>query len=515
LSFTDNQTLATAGLLSAAGSLSLTTTGAGSNLTLNGDVTTAPLQTVTLVSAGGLSQAGGAITAATLTGSSVGNASFDQANLLSKLGEFSTTADGIFTLTNNQALKISGPLNTGGDLRIRVNTGDLIVAGNVTAGAGNKNAALVATTGNASEQDDPVVTATGLIIDAPAGNVSFGISGGTVFPASANAVGTLAGAAGGSFAFLNSSALTVGTVPSVVDVASQSGITASSTTAGDVLVQTNNVGQSLTLAGNITAGGRAIFDTAGAFVQTGNVTVTAPVLAIDTTGSGVNTLLGFITSPSVSPSVISNLPPAGKTSNPVQFANLSAPNSVVLLFADQGAVTGTMQVAQLGLSGLGSNANLQGSINGVTGPDAALRGLRNPGPEAAYLFNDCIIAAGSCAAPMEMATPGMIMQQPGVTPAPEVTQQPVVMVSPVVTAAPVIPIEFLVTQPQTAGELEILTVLPNLSAQIVLITPEVVRGVRQSEDPDAPVINVFDEERLCDETAQSSQPARERCQERR
>jgi len=68
---------------------------------------------------------------------------------------------------------------------------------------------------------------------------------------------------------------------------------------------------------------------------------------------------------------------------------------------------------------------------------------------------------------------------------------------------------------QTAGELEILTVLPNLSAQIVLITPEVVRGVRQSEDPDAPVINVFDEERLCDETAQSSQPAKERCQERR
>jgi hypothetical protein len=57
--------------------------------------------------------------------------------------------------------------------------------------------------------------------------------------------------------------------------------------------------------------------------------------------------------------------------------------------------------------------------------------------------------------------------------------------------------------------------LPNLSAQVFLITPEVVRGVRQSEDPDAPVINVFDEERLCDETAKSSQPGRERCQEGR
>ena len=210
------------------------------------------------------------------------------------------------------------------------------------------------------------------------------------------------------------------------------------------------------------------------------MTVTAPVLAIDTTGSGVNTLLGFITSPSVSPSVISNLPPAGKTSNPIQFADLQATNSVVLLFADQGAITGTMRVAQLGLSGIGSEANLQGSINGVTGAMAALSGVREPGPEATYLFNNCIIAGSTCV----------------VIPSTQPTQ-------------------FLVTQPQTAGELEILTVLPNLSAQIVLITPEVVRGVRQSEDPDAPVINVFDEERLCDETAQSSQPARERCQERR
>jgi hypothetical protein len=186
----------------------------------------------------------------------------------------------------------------------------------------------------------------------------------------------------------------------------------------------------------------------------------------------------------------------------MQFANLSAPNSVVLLLADQGTVSGTMQVAQLGLSGTGSNANLQGSINGVTGPDAALSGLRNPGPEAAYLFNDCIIAASSCAPPPPPPPP----------PPPQPMQQ---MIPPVITAAPIIPTEFLVTQPQTAGELEILAVLPNLSAQIVLITPEVVRGVRQSEDPDAPVINVFDEERLCDETAQSSQPARERCQERR
>jgi hypothetical protein len=475
---TDGQTLNVTGAVDAGtGALALTTT--SGNLVVGAGLTAGTM--VTLSSAGTITEpAGGVITAATLTGSSDGNASFDQPNMLTNLGAFTTTANGIFTFANNQALTVLGPLNTSGDLRIRVNTGDLTVAGDVAAGGGNNNAALIASAGNARETGG-TVTAAGLIVDAT-GDVSFGITrtGSAVAFGNANAVGTLAGTAGGSFGFLNGPALTVGTVPSVSDVASLSGISASASTAGDVLIQTNNVGQQLTLAGNITAGGRAIFDTAGAFTQTGTTTVTAPVLAIDTSGVGVNTLLGFITSSSISPGVISNLPPAGKSSNPMQFANLSAPNSVALLFADQGTVTGTMSVALLGLSGTGGSANLQGSINGVTGPTAALLGFREPGPEATYLFNDCIIAAATC-----------------------------------VVIATSQPTQFLVTQPQAASQFEILTMLPNLSAQVVLITPEVVRGVRQSEDPDAPVINVFDEERLCDETAKLSQPLGERCQEGR
>jgi len=245
------------------------------------------------------------------------------------------------------------------------------------------------------------------------------------------------------------------------------------------LIQTNNIGQSLTLAGDISGGGRAIFDTAGGFSQTGTATVNAPLLAIDTTGSGVNTLLGFITSPGVNASVISKLPPAGKTSNPIQFGNLSAPNSVVLLFADQGSVSGPIQVGELGLSGTGSLADLQGSINGVSGPTAALLGVRAPGPDPTYLFNDCIIAASTCVViPLNQ------------------------------------PLVFLVSQPQTASEIQALSVSPNLSGQFVLIKPEIVKGVRQSEDPDAPVINIFDEERLCDETAKSG-PTKEPCREER
>jgi hypothetical protein len=395
--------------------------------------------------------------------------------------------NGAFTLTNNPALTVTGPLNAAGDVRIMVNSGDLSLAGNVTAG-GSSNATLVSATGNIKEAGDPVVTASGLILDAPNGNVSLGIDGGAVFLANANMVGTLTGIAGGTFGFLDAAALTVGT------------ITASS---GDVFIQVNN-GQPLALAGNITAGGRVILDTGGGFSQIGTagVRVSAPVLAIDTTGSGVNTLLGFINSPSVNASVISNLPPAGKMSNQIRFENLLAPNSVVLLFADQGSVAGPIQAGQLGLSGTGSLADLQGSINGVTGPTAALLGVRVPGPDPTYQFNGCTLAASTCVV--------IPLEQPPTLPVTP-PEQPFAL--PVIP--PDQPFAFLLTQPQTASEIQALSVSPNLSAQFVLIQPEIVKGVRQSGDPDAPVINIFDEERLCDETAKSPQPNKEPCREER
>jgi len=382
--------------------------------------------------------------------------------MVGTFGPFGNTTSGLLSFTDAQPFATAGVVSSAGGLTLAT-TGagsNLTLGGNLTAPG---QTVTLSSAGTITEANDPVVMASGLIVSA-AGKVSLGIDGGTVFAANANMVGTLTGNAGGSFGFLNGPALTVGTISA----------------AGDVLIQTNNAGQPLTLAGNITAGGPAVLDTAGSFSQIGTVTVTAPVLAIDTTGSGVNTLLGFITSPSVSASVVSNLPPAGKTSNPIQFNNLLAPNSVVLLFADQGAVTGTMQVKQLGLSGIGKLANLQGSINGVSDPTAALLGLRDPGPSPTYLFNDCIIAASTC-----------------------------VVISVDQSFA------FLVTEPQMESELEYLNVLPNYSAQVDVITPQTVRGARQPEDPDAPVINIFDEERLCDETAKSSHPTREPCREER
>ena len=63
-----------------------------------------------------------------------------------------------------------------GEVRIRANTGDLILASNVTAGANfsvsgpsRQPAALVATAGNVTETTTGLVTASSLIVNAPTG----------------------------------------------------------------------------------------------------------------------------------------------------------------------------------------------------------------------------------------------------------------------------------------------------------------------------------------------------------
>jgi filamentous hemagglutinin family protein len=470
-------------------------------------------------SAGTVQQTAGAVTGGTLEISAVGTVSLLDANAVPLLAaqatgsrnSFSFRDDGLNmtvgsvgplletgtgTPPNNQMLSVaalSGVTTNGGDIALHTTTaGNLALPQNVNANGGR--VALVSA-GNASEAGG-IVMASGLILDA-AGNVAFGIqeAGNTAILGNANAVGTLSGSAGGVFGFLNAGALTIGTVSSVLDVASQSGIAASAAPVGDVLIQTNGATQQLTLAGNISAGGRAILDSAGAFSQIGTVNVSDPVLAIDTTGSGVGTLLSFIPSTNVGASAISNLPPAGRTSNPMSFGGLQALNSTVLLFADRGVVNGAMNVAGLGLSGTGASANLTGSIAGVTGPIAALGGFRDPGPDPNYLFNDCIIAATSCGQPL-----------PPTVPSPPTAQLPT-------TLPP--PTEFLVVEPQAASELSILTIVPNLTATLNLITPQPVTA-RELQDPDTPVINIFDEERLCTETpAGPAQTARERCEQPR
>ncbi len=369
---------------------------------------------------------------------------------------------GAGTPPNNQMLSVgalSGVTTVGGNVALETTTaGNLVLASNVDTAGGL--AALIAA-GNATEAGGSVAAA-GLIADAGAG---------VAFNSGANAVGTLAGvAANGAFQFTNAAALTVGTVGPVADVGAQSGIRAASSTAGDVLIQTTGPGQPLTLAGDITAGGRAIFDTAGAFVQVGTVTVGAPVFAVDTTGAGIAKLSSFVSATS-NADAVANLAPTGTTRNPIQFDNLVAPGSVALLFADGGVVNGIMQVSQLGLSGTGASAALFGSINGDATGTAAAQGVRNPGPESTYLFNNCIIAGTSCV---------------------------------LLPAAALVP-------PQMVSDINLALLIPfQPFSTLDFATSDALRP-RREENPDLPVINIFDEERLCGVLPGSGEATREPC----
>ena len=101
-----------AAVTAAGNSVTLTTTGAGSNLALGAAVTAAG--TVTLDSTGTVDQTAGVITAATLTGPSVGGASLMGHNLVTALGAFTDTGAGSTGIgfTDAQSLVTTGSVSS-------------------------------------------------------------------------------------------------------------------------------------------------------------------------------------------------------------------------------------------------------------------------------------------------------------------------------------------------------------------------------------------------------------------
>ncbi|MGB3838351.1 MAG: hypothetical protein WA930_04510, partial [Rhodanobacter sp.] len=125
-SFNNTQTLTVNNAPSAnggAGNLALTTTGASSDLILASNLVG---NTVTLSAGRNINQTAGAITATTLTGSSVGSTTLNGANLIGTLGSF--TAAG-FNLTNAQALAVNGSVNGGASTSLTTTAGDLAING--------------------------------------------------------------------------------------------------------------------------------------------------------------------------------------------------------------------------------------------------------------------------------------------------------------------------------------------------------------------------------------------------
>ncbi|MGN6705138.1 MAG: beta strand repeat-containing protein, partial [Rhodanobacter sp.] len=106
-----------------AGNLTLTTTGASSDLTLASNLTG---NTVTLGAGRNINQTGGGITATTLTGNSIGSTTLNGANHIGALGSF-TAAN--FALTNAQALSVNGPVDGGANTSLTTTAGDLAING--------------------------------------------------------------------------------------------------------------------------------------------------------------------------------------------------------------------------------------------------------------------------------------------------------------------------------------------------------------------------------------------------
>ena len=131
----------------------------------------------------------------------------------------------------------------------------------------------------------------------------------------------------------------------------------------------------------------------------------------------------------------------------------------MLLLADRGSITGgsngfsAVNVGGLGVSGSGGQASLFGSIAGNFTGAAAATGRINPTPQDQYRFNNCIIGSPACGVPSSEVDTLMRI--------------------------PMIEIEAFL-RPQTATEVDILVARPGPG------------------DMDAPLVNVFDEERLCE-----------------
>lgn len=77
---------------------------------------------MTLNSAGTITQMGGTITAAALTGSSVGGASLTRANQVANLGNvsggFSNTGSGALSFTDARSLTTANTISSAGDLTL-------------------------------------------------------------------------------------------------------------------------------------------------------------------------------------------------------------------------------------------------------------------------------------------------------------------------------------------------------------------------------------------------------------
>src|SRR5579885_3254004 len=259
-------------------------TASAAAIALDGNVS-APNHTVRLASGSTIEQTHGGIAAATLTGSSVGEANFAGSNAVA-LGAFTVTGPGNFTFNEAGALTVTAPITlASGNITLSTTAGDLTIATDLAA------------TGSVSLNSGGALAQTAGVIRAAA------LSGSSVGGASlggANEVATLTGftnAGSGDVTIATAAPLSVTGVYSVAAGSFSATsvcpltIVGASASAGQQIVFRSTGG--ISLAGGAFGAPSVILSTDGRFTQTGTSSFAAGYVAFDATGAQLSDLQAF------------------------------------------------------------------------------------------------------------------------------------------------------------------------------------------------------------------------------
>jgi filamentous hemagglutinin family protein len=271
---------------------------------------------VTLTSAGTLTTSGSAITGSTLQISAVGGVGSAQSPLSTSVGSLQVTnanggdivvsntgsplaiadigalgygieqsASGNILLTSDNQITVDSPiqiLGSAGNIALHAANG-LVLSALISAPSANGTVALESDAGDIVQTGSisaPEASAAAVSTAAPQGSVQTGSisaaavsaiapQGSVQLTGSANAIGTIAGAANGSqgFALTDGTAVTVGTVPAVGTVAAATGITSAAALGNGVTLQTST--GDITIASSVNAGSAPVVVGAAGAVQQG------------------------------------------------------------------------------------------------------------------------------------------------------------------------------------------------------------------------------------------------------
>ena len=316
--------------------------------------------TLALYATGAVSETGGTVNVATLTGQA-GSASLRGANTVAMVGSFSTT--GGFNLDNGSPLTVTGPIVAGSTVGI-ANQGSVTLAGDMTAPSVN----LVSTAGGI------VQIAGTLSADVLTGGAFALAQFGSSAPGPLANVGTLAGfvVSNGKFSLANAQALTVDGLS-----AANFSVTAPRqiTLAGGTIATTGQPVDAQKGSKPADPGSYFLVKPAGgvsSFVQTG----TTKVQPLGSSDATLRIDVG-----------------AGGT---IKLGNLVAPAATLVLGATTASATGSIDVGRLLVLGGNGSSVLFGTVAGLTGPDAAATSEITPGVNVNYLLNYCVIGSASC-----------------------------------------------------------------------------------------------------------------------